>query len=242
MLCNESVLQRFVTPNKKGQVNIMDIILNSVEARVLGSLIEKELTTPDYYPLTLNALTNACNQKSNRDPVMGLDEKAVVRGLDGLREKQFVWQVRTAGSRVSKYEHNIKNAAAFSTQEIGILCVLLLRGPQTVGELRSRTARLYNFRDLSEVEATLQELTDRKEGPFVVRLPRQTRRKERRYTHLFCGEVAVDEEEEAPTETARLEVRAENERITELEQKVTLLQTEMSELKQQFAEFVRQFE
>jgi len=220
----------------------MDIILNSVEARVLGSLIEKELTTPDYYPLTLNALTNACNQKSNRDPVMGLDEKTVVRGLDSLREKQFVWQVKTAGSRVPKYEHNIRKAAAFSPQEIGVLCVLLLRGPQTVGEMRSRTARLYNFSDLSEVEATLQGLTDREEGPFVVKLPRQTGRKERRYAHLFCGEVAVDEEEETPTETARLEVRAENERITELEQKVAVLQTEMSELKQQFAEFVRQFE
>ncbi len=220
----------------------MDIILDSVEARVLGSLIEKELTTPDYYPLTLNALTNACNQKSNRNPVMGLDEKTVVRALDSLREKRFAWQVKTAGSRVSKYEHNIKSTAAFSPHEIGILCVLLLRGPQTVGELRSRTARLHNFNDLSEVETTLQRLTDREEGPFVVRLPRQTGRKEPRYAHLFCGEVAVDGEEEAPAEKARLEVHAENERITELEQKVTVLQAELSELKQQFAEFIRQFE
>ncbi|MDM8522025.1 YceH family protein [Desulfococcaceae bacterium HSG8] len=220
----------------------MDVILNFVEARVLGSLIEKELTTPDYYPLTLNALTNACNQKSNRDPVMGLDEKTVVRALDTLREKKFAWQVKTIGSRVPKYEQSIKNAAPFSPQEIGILCVLLLRGPQTLGELRSRTARLYNFSDLSEVEATLRELEDRKEGPFVVKLPRQIGRKERRYTHLFCGEVTVDDEEESPTEAARLEVQAENERITELEQEVTAIRAELDELKKQFAEFARQFE
>jgi uncharacterized protein YceH (UPF0502 family) len=221
----------------------MDIILNPIEARVLGSLIEKQITTPDYYPLTLNALTNACNQKSNRDPVMNLDDKTVVRAVDGLRDKQIVWQIRTAGSRTSKYEHNMKKAFKFSSEEISILCELLLRGPQTVGELRGRTARLYKFDDLSEVESILEGLMSREGGPFVVKLPRQTGRKERRYMHLFCGEIEVDEESELPPpEQARLEVIAENERIAELEQKVAGLQAEVNELKQQFTAFKTQFE
>jgi len=176
----------------------MDILLNPVEARILGSLIEKQITTPDYYPLTLNALTAACNQKSNRDPVMNLDEKAVVRGLDSLREKQLSWQIKTVGSRTSKYEHNMKGMFKFSRQEIGILCVLLLRGPQTVGELRSRALRLHKFNEMSEVEAVLQGLTEREDGPFVIKLPRQTGRKEHRYDHLFCGEPEIEEEAEFP--------------------------------------------
>ena len=222
----------------------MDITLNPVEARVLGSLIEKELTTPDYYPLTLNALTHACNQKSNRDPMMELDEKAVIRALDSLREEQLAWQIKTAGSRAPKYEHNIKKMAEFSPREIGILCVLLLRGPQTVGELRSRTERLYKFEDLSEVQETLEGLSEREDGPFVIRLPRQVGRKERRYAHLLCGEVAFDEEQgSSPSpEPARLEVLAENERIKALEEKVAALETDMEMLRQEFAAFKRQFE
>ncbi len=201
----------------------MDILLNSVEARVLGSLIEKEITTPDYYPLTLNALTSACNQKSNRDPVMTLDEKTVVRGLDSLREKQMAWQVRTAGTRTPKYEHNLANRFKFSPPEIALVCVLLLRGPQTMGELRGRTGRLHKFDDLAQIEETLQGLMEREDGPFVVRLPRQVGRKERRYAHIFCGEVEVDQEDEFPPEPARRDILAEDERIAELERKVAEL-------------------
>jgi len=225
----------------------MDFILTPIEARVLGSLIEKQITTPDYYPLTLNALTNACNQKSNREPVMELDEKAVVRALDSLREKHLVWQVKTAGSRVSKYEQDMKKLFKFSPQEIAILCVLLLRGPQTLGELRTRAARMYEFKDLAETEETLQNLMERGEDdPFVVKLPRQVGRKESRYAHLFCGEPpsleSGDEDEDFPPEPARLEIIAENERIAALEQKVADLQAEVEELKHRFAEFAKQFE
>ncbi len=225
----------------------MDFILTPIEARVLGSLIEKQITTPDYYPLTLNALTNACNQKSNREPVMELDEKTVVRALDSLREKHLVWQVKTAGSRVSKYEQNMSKVFKFSPQEIAILSVLLLRGPQTLGELRTRAARMYDFKDLAETEETLQNLMERGEDdPFVLKLPRQVGRKESRYAHLFCGEPSNlstgDEDEEFPPEPARLEVIAENERIAVLEQKVADLQAEVEKLKQRFAEFAKQFE
>lgn len=221
----------------------MDILLNNIEARVLGALIEKERTTPEYYPLSLNALTNACNQKSNRDPVMELDEKTVVRALDGLREKRLMRRVSISGGRVAKYRHDILSVIEFSPQELGILCVLLLRGPQTVGELRTRTARLCMFNDLSEVEATLQQLIKRDDGPFVKKLPREAGRREQRYAHLLCGEVKVKEENiEPPQEAATLEVQAENERITALEQEVASLRKEFEELKQQFIEFTRQFE
>lgn len=221
----------------------MDILLNPIEARVLGSLIEKQITTPDYYPLTLNSLTNACNQKSNREPVMALDERQVVRAIDELREKKLVWQVKTAGSRTPKYEHNMNTLFKFAPREIGVLCVLLLRGPQTPGELRSRTGRLFKFNDLTEVEETLQDLDDHEEGPFIVKLPRQTGRKECRYTHLFCGQPETDEADDVPdSEPARLEVLAENERIAALERKTAEMETELTALKQRFDEFIRQFE
>ena len=221
----------------------MEIIIDPIEARVLGSLIEKRISTPDHYPLTLNSLTTACNQKSNRDPVMDLDEKTIVRALDGLREKRIAWQVRTAGSRMPKYEHNLEKIAEFSTWEIGILCELLLRGPQTVGELRSHTARLYKFDDLSEVNATLRQLSEREDGPFVVKLPRRAGRKECRYSHLFSGEAPVDKDDGSPVpEAATLEVRAENERIAKLEEQVSALEAELNDLKRKFDEFTRQFE
>jgi len=221
----------------------MDIMLTPVEARVLGSLIEKQITTPDYYPLTLNGLTSACNQKSNRDPIMNLDEKAVVRALDSLRQKHLVWQKSTAEGRVPKYAHGIQDIFKFSPQELGVLCILLLRGAQTAGEIRGRTARLYEFHDLAELETTLQKLMDREDGPMVMKLPRLVGHRECRYTHLFCGEVEIDEKSLIlPPETATLEVQAENERILELEQKVDSLQKGLDELKQQFAEFIRQFE
>ena len=163
----------------------MDLVLDEHEARVVGSLLEKEITTPDQYPLSLNALTNACNQKSNRDPVMSL-EAFEVSGALILEKSGF-------GSRVPKYQHRFCNTQfgtlQFSEQELGLVCVLLLRGPQTPGELRSRTQRLCRFSDVGEVEACLEALADREDGPFVVRLAREPGKRESRYAHLFSGEV-----------------------------------------------------
>ncbi len=228
---------------KTGKVNHMEFTFTSIEARVMGALIEKQITTPDYYPLTLNALTAACNQKSNRDPVMNLDEKSVVRALEGLRDNHIVYQVRTVGSRAAKYEHNLKKVADFSPSETGAMCVLLLRGPQTGGEIRSRTGRLHKFDSLSEVEETLQQLMDRDDGPFTAKLPRRAGHKESRFMHLLCGEIDTSkEDEEALLEPAALEVRAENERISELEKKVDDLRAEMGELKQRFLEVAAQFD
>lgn len=217
-------------------------ILNPVEVRVLGSLIEKQVTTPEYYPLTLNALTNACNQISNRDPVVSFDEKTVVRAIESLREKQLAWMV-TGSGRVPKYEHRLAEALNLAEQEIAVLCVLMLRGPQTTGEIRGRTGRLYEFQELSEVELTLQALMSADPQPLVVKLPRQAGMKESRYAHLLAGEVQVEEHEAAPRlEPAALEVRAENERIARLEETVERLGQEFTELKQQFLDFKKQFE
>jgi uncharacterized protein YceH (UPF0502 family) len=216
--------------------------LNPVEVRVLGSLMEKEVTTPEYYPLTLNALTNACNQISNRDPVVSFDERTVVRAIESLREKQLVWMV-TGSGRVPKYEHRLAAALSLAAQEAAVLCVLMLRGPQTAGEIRGRTGRLYEFQELSEVELTLQALMAAQPQPLVTRLPRQAGMKEPRYAHLLSGEVQVEEHEPAPRrEAAALEVQAENERIARLEGAVETLSQGLAELKQQFLDFKKQFE
>ena len=222
----------------------MDIELNAVEARVLGALIEKAVTTPDYYPLTLNGLTAACNQKSNRDPVMALEERQVVRALDGLRDQGLAVQKTLADARVPKYGHTIERALDLTPQELGTLCVLLLRGPQTPGEIRSRTGRLCEFHDLAEVETLLDALASRPDGPVVVKLPRQPGRREHRYAHLLCGAVAVESVGvgEAPPEPATQAVRAEDERIAALEQEVATLHDAVAELRQRFADFARQFE
>jgi uncharacterized protein len=219
----------------------LDQILTPVEVRVLGSLIEKEITTPEYYPLTLNALVNACNQISNRDPVVSFDERAVARALESLREKKLTWMVTGIG-RVPKYEHRFSEALKLAEQELAVLCVLMLRGPQTVGEIRGRTGRLYEFKELEEVELTLQALMSA-EPPLAVKLPRQPGTKESRYAHLLAGEVHVEEREVAPRfEPATLEVRQENERIAKLEDELTQVRGELSELKQQFVDFKKQFE
>jgi len=206
-----------------------NIIITHVEARVLGSMIEKDVTTPEYYPLSLNSLTNACNQKSNRDPIMDIDEESVVLALDRLRQRQLVYETRMAGSRVTKYGHRVREAFDFSAQEIAVMCVLLLRGTQTLGEIRARTERLCSFKDLAEVEATLTRLMERENGPFVVKLPRRFGYKECRYAHLFCGDVEV--EEDRPVEPAIISVRAGDERIATLERKVEALRAELDELK-----------
>jgi len=219
----------------------MEMELNAIEARVLGCLIEKELTTPEYYPLSLNALTNACNQKSNRDPVMALEEQDVVRALDGLRFKQLA-VVSADGGRVPKYRHLLAEKLQLVTSEMALLCELLVRGPQTMGELRTRAERMHAFPDLAVVEEVLRELLER-EQPLVTRLARQAGRKEARFAHLFSGEpeLAADEAT-APPEAARVRVMEENERIARLEGEVAALREEVSGLRQLVEEFKRQFE
>jgi uncharacterized protein YceH (UPF0502 family) len=220
----------------------MNILLNDTEARVLGALMEKEVTTPDYYPLSLNALVNACNQRSNRDPVMNLDEDGARRALIGLDKQCLVRAVSGADSRVTKYEHRLQEVFNFDRHEAAIICELLLRGPQTPGELRSRADRMHHFDDLSIVNTTLQKLI-RREPPLVKLLPRQPGTKEARYAHLLCGDVIVSE---ADTETVRVVPISpkpdESERVARLESEVASLRKDVEQLQQQFAEFRRQFE
>lgn len=219
----------------------MEILLNNVEVRVLGCLIEKELATPEYYPLTLNSLTTACNQKSNRDPVMALEESEVVRALDGLKMKHVAIQAADSG-RVPRYRHILSERLRFSPAELAILAELLLRGPQTLGELRTRAERMHPFADLTAVEQVLGELAERT-PPLVMRLPRQPGRKESRFAHLLAGEPDLSAEERpAPPEGARLQVMAENERIAALESEVAELRAEVTNLRRMMEEFRSQFE
>ena len=214
----------------------MEILLNDIEVRVLGSLLEKSMTTPDYYPLSLNALTNACNQKSNRDPVVAFDETTVIRALDSLREKQLA--VLSASSRVPKYAEIFAGNRKLVAREVALIMVLLLRGPQTVGELRGRTERAYKFENLAEVEATLDELG---ESGYITKLPKMTGRKESRYAHLLAGDVQVEEADPRP-EPAAIVVRAENERIATLEEEVQKLRQEFDTLLTEFEKFKKEFE
>lgn len=217
----------------------MTIILNAAEARVLGSLVEKDITTPDYYPLSLNALVNACNQKNNREPVTSFDEETVRLALRNLSEKRLAGTAGGADSRVTKYEHRLQEVFNFTRPETAILCVLLLRGPQTPGELRGRTERMHRFEDLDEVLSGLQQLM-RREPPLAKALGRRPGTKEIRYAHLLSGDV---EAWEPPAETAYSgSVADENERVAHLEAQVAALQAEVAELKQQMAEFKKQFE
>ncbi|HJQ23304.1 MAG TPA: YceH family protein [Blastocatellia bacterium] len=220
----------------------MDALMNAVEVRVVGSLVEKQMATPEYYPLTLNALVNACNQLTGREPVVAYDERTVARALESLREKQLVWQVTAAGARVPKYEHRLSEKFNLAEQETAVLAVLMLRGPQTVGEIKGRTGRMYEFAELTEVEMTLESLMTA-EPPLVVKLPRQPGTKESRYAHLLAGEVHVEEQPVEPrAEAAVLEVRAENERLAQLESEVASLRQQLADLQQQFLDFKRQFE
>lgn len=221
----------------------MESQLDLVEARVLGALIEKEISTPEYYPLTLNSLAAACNQKNNRDPVVEFDEKALVRALDSLRLKQLARMVSGADQRVPKYYHRAGETLGLERPALSLICELLLRGPQTVGELRGHCSRLWEFAGLEEVEAGLQALMDRQEGGLVARLPRQRGRKESRYAHLLCGTPQLPVEERPPRlEAATLEVRAENERLALMEGEVQRLSRELETLRGEFAQFRRQFE
>ncbi|HKD51646.1 MAG TPA: YceH family protein [Candidatus Acidoferrum sp.] len=221
----------------------MNIVLNEVECRVLGSLMEKEATTPEYYPLSLNALVNACNQKSNRDPAMNLDEGAVREALHYLEEQSLVRSVSPADSRVTKYEHRLQEAFNFYRHETAILCLLLLRGPQTPGELRSRSERIHSFDDLAAVQSSLQHLMKR-EPPLVKPLPRQPGTKETRYAHLLSGDLvqAEPEPEAHKAPLALAEHSLDRDRAEKLEEEIAALKNEIADLKQHFAQFRKQFE
>jgi uncharacterized protein YceH (UPF0502 family) len=222
------------------------VILTETETRVLGSLIEKDITTPDYYPLSLNALVNACNQKNNRDPVMTLDEAAVRDALATLQEKRLAGPASGADSRVTKFEHRLQEVFNFDRREIAVVCVLLLRGPQTPGELRSRTERMYHFEALEDIVSTLDRLAQRN-PPLSSILPRQPGTKESRYMHLFSGEPPVSE---APTSMAVARTPSSTtaiansvaDRVSTLEEEVLRLRQELSDVQQQLATFRKQFE
>ena len=216
----------------------MEVILNAAEVRVLGSLIEKELTTPEYYPLSLNALVNACNQKSNRDPVLNLEEAEVTRALDSLRFKQFAI-LSGMGGRVAKYRHALVEKFRFTPAELALVCELLVRGPQTVGELRTRAERMHPFGDIAEVEAVLEELMERTPA-VVARLPRQPGRKEPRYCQLFAGEPDLTALEQS-SEPIRSRSGADVEKIAKLEEEIAELRQEVEELRQAVAEFKKSF-
>ncbi len=211
--------------------------LSTTEARILGAFIEKELTTPDYYPLSLNGLTNACNQKSNRAPVMQLEESEVLDSVDNLRKKGLAMQSQDAGSRVAKYRHTLRERLYLEEAELAILGELLLRGAQTPGELRTRAARMTDFPDLAAVETVLQELME-KDPPLVARLERQPGRKECRYAQLF-NEISED----AATEQEQTSANSADEREFEhLKNDLDCLRTQLAELQAEFAEFRKQFE
>ncbi len=212
----------------------MDIQINPVEARVLGALVEKDIATPDYYPLSLNALVNACNQKNNREPVMSLDENSVRDALAALQEKRLAGPASGADSRVTKYEHRMQEAFNFDRKQIAILCVLLLRGPQTPGELRGRTERMYSFEALDDVQSTLQKLID---SGFVASIPRQPGTKETRYSHLFSGELQNFVPASHPEEGLGAP-----DRLAQMERDIGNLKREVAELRAQFAGFKQQFE
>lgn len=218
----------------------MELPLTATEVRVLGSLIEKDITTPEYYPLSLNALLNACNQKSNREPVMQLDEDAVRDALEGLQQQRMAGPARGADSRVTKYEQRLQEVFNFTRPEIAVLCVLLLRGPQTPGELRGRAERLHRFEALEDVQSALQKLMQR-EPPLAKILPRQPGTKESRYAHLLAGDVA-GLEESSPVGAPVGPNTADAERVVRLEEEVAELRREFSEIKDQLERFRKQFE
>jgi len=212
------------------------ILLNAVEARVLGALVEKEITTPEYYPLSLNALVNACNQKNNREPVMNLDEDAVRLALRGLEDDGLAGPRRGGDSRVTKYEHRVQEVFNFTRGETAVMCVLLLRGAQTPGELRGRTERMHRFEEIDDVMGTLQKLMQR-EPALVAALPRQPGTKESRYAHLLSGEV----EEPVMVRAAgggTAKIGQDDERVAQLEAEVAALRHEVAELREKVERLV----
>ena len=215
--------------------------LNEMEARIVGALVEKQLTTPEYYPLTLNALVNACNQKSNREPVVSYDEQMVTNSLEDLRDRNLVYVFYGSTSRVPKYKHMLPSVYELEPSETAIIDVMLLRGPQTLGELRTRTERLYNFGGLGEIQETLDGLI-RRDEPLVIKLPVQPGQKEARFAHLLSGEIDI-EALAAAAQTARsTRGGADNERVEKLEEEVATLKAEFETLRETFEEFRKQFE
>jgi uncharacterized protein len=217
----------------------VNIGLNAVEARVIGCLIEKAITTPDQYPLSLNALVNACNQKSNRDPIMDLDERTVQQTVDALVRKHLILEKSGFGSRVPKFQHRFCNTGfgslTFTALETAILCELLVRGPQTPGELKTRSARMAEVNDVAEVDAALTNLATREDGPFVVQLPREPGRRDSRYAHLFSGDIEVPETSALPA-PAPPRTAPQSERIERLEELVAELRRELDELKEKLGD------
>lgn len=218
----------------------MPEILNEIEARVLGSLVEKQLTTPEYYPMTLNALVNACNQKNNREPVVHYDEPTVSQCLEALRDRNLVYVFYGSTSRVPKYKHMLPTVYELEPSETAVMDVMLLRGPQTLGELRTRCERLYSFSGLGEIQETLDGLI-RRDDPLVAKLPVQPGQKEARFAHLLSGEI--DLEALAAAQAARpSRGGADSERVEKLEEEVAALRIEVDSLKATFEEFKKQFE
>jgi len=215
-------------------------LLNDADVRVLGSLIEKELTTPENYPLSLNALTNACNKSSNRDPVFQYDDATVKAAVDRLRKHSLVRSIQRSDARVMKYMHLVGDALNLERPEIAAMCVLMLRGPQTVGEIRTRTGRLFEFQSLEELEATLNVLATRSPTPLVARLARQPGQKEARYAHLLSGEPKIDVSA-APTES-HPDPAADDDRLSALERAVQALHGEVGALRAELGELKRLLE
>jgi hypothetical protein len=216
--------------------------LNEYELRALGALVEKQIATPDYYPMTLNALVNACNQKNHRDPVVSYDDEMVARAIESLREKNLAYVFHGSEARAPKYGHLFPKAYDLSEADVPLMCVLILRGPQTPGELRSRTQHLRSFESLAEVETALQGLSLREE-PLIVRLPRQPGSRESRFAHLLGYPIEFEQREAAPYASHTIHPsQADNERIAKLEEEIGSLRQELNELKQQFADFRKQFE
>jgi len=221
----------------------MDFDLSPVEVRIVGSLLEKEVTTPEYYPLSLNALVLACNQKSNRDPVLSLADEGVAAALEPLRGRGLVYFVREAGSRVEKFRQRLSEVLNLDRRELAVLCVLMLRGFQTTGELRERTQRLYAFDDLAAVESCLNRMMERTPAPLALKLPRSVGSKEPRYAHLLSGTPEVIEIEATHSIPSDQIGRASQvERIGAMETEVAALRQEVADLREQLAEFRKQFE
>jgi uncharacterized protein YceH (UPF0502 family) len=216
-----------------------NIVLSHEEVRVLGVLVEKQITTPDYYPLSLNALVNGCNQTSSRDPVVEYDEITVTRALNGLREKKLAFVYSGADSRTLKYGHKLPERLELERAEVAALCLLMLRGPQTAGEIRNRAGRLHEFGSVADVEIALEVLITRKPHPYAARLPRQPGTKEARTAHLLAGTPALEAATESPTALSPISTPA---RIEQLETDVRQLREELAGLQQQFAHFKKQFE
>ena len=216
--------------------------LNDIDVRVLGSLIEKEITTPDHYPLSLNALVNACNQISNREPVVSYDDPTVSGAIDRLRRQSLVRGIQRSDSRVTKYQHLLRDALGLSTRELAVLDVLMLRGPQTIGEIRTRGSRMAELETLSDVETILGMLADRPSGALVAKLPRQPGQKDVRFAHLLSGEPVVPAFDSTPQEVRSVARDADDDRVAALSEQLAELRSEVADLRAQLESFRKQFE